>query len=142
MGTTFRASCTCSANSEKVMIGSSRREHGKVFYYPHACGGCGSVVSVDLLQESCACPNCGSHGLVRYGVSVTEAPYGRWYQIIGLITGRSKRDRDAIDSFWGRSLDTTYCFNTRTTYALLNQSAACPKCKENKMKFIPSDLFD
>lgn len=142
MGTTFRTKCACGDQSDKVMIGSSRREHGKVFHYPHACMDCRSVVSADLLSKPCACPHCGTSNIERYGASLTEAPHGRWHNFLGLITGRSKRDQATLDSFVGRSLDITYCFNTSTTYALLNQPAACPKCKENKMKFIPGDLFD
>lgn len=142
MGTTFEAKCDCSDIIEPVMIGSSRRDHGKVFYYPHACSDCGSNSSIDLLKNSKVCPKCNSQNLYRYGDCVTEAPYGRWYRIKGWITGRTKRDQVALDSMRGRSLDITYCYNFRTTYALLKQRESCPKCKNKTLKFNFVNLFD
>jgi Zn finger protein HypA/HybF involved in hydrogenase expression len=124
------------------MIGSSRREHGKVFYYPHVCSDCKSNISVDLLSESKICSKCSSLNIHIYGESVTEAPFDRWHKIKGWITGRTKRDQVALDSMVGRSLDISYCYNLRTTYALLNRREICPKCKNKTLRFSLSNLFD
>ena len=141
MGTTVYAQCACSEQGTSVMLGSSRREYGQVFYQPQACNACRSVVSVNLLAVSCLCPNCGSSDLERYGESVTAAPYGRWHRFVGWVTGRSKRDQAAINALRAKSVATGYCSALRTTYGVPSQLEKCPKCQQRTLKFSFENLY-
>ena len=116
MGAMLRAHCEC-GYTETSSTASGRRDHGKVFTYPHICHTCHSVVSADILEPQLTCPKCGSTDLNTYGV--TTKPKLKPHHII----------------------DSTNCYVVDKTFHLTDEPYKCPKCLENKLRFFVYGRF-
>jgi len=141
MGTTLEARCRC-GYIESAMVASGRREHGKVFYYPHACEDCQSVVSVDILKSPMACPKCGGSNITSYGVEIKELPFGRWNLFKSWLSGDTKRHAEQKKAVYRKTSDSSYCYRTHTTYVIPTDPATCPVCREKSLVFESILLFD
>lgn len=94
MGTVLNAHCEC-GYSAKASCASSRREHGRVFNYPHQCDQSHQVVTVDLLLSPPSCPECGSQVVARYSVAIRHPKYGLFYRLMARINGSAQKQRQA-----------------------------------------------
>lgn len=140
MGSTLNAQCPCGYEGSAT-VASGRRDHGKVFYYPHCCEDCKAVVSIDILKPEQSCPTCGGSSLTRYGVAIKELPYGRWERFKAWLNGDYKRHAQLTQTYKFKS-DATYCYRTHTTYVLPVEPSMCPVCKKDSLSFRPGVLFD
>lgn len=147
MGTSYIADCNC-GYSDIVFTGSTRREHGHKFFYPHACNACSRIVSVDVLSTSKTCPKCGSDKVTLQGVMIPDPPpsrfeYGSFLDdvqrllswALQLLTGARKPAK----VLWE---DESYCFRTSATYALAKGAHECPKCRAQSLRFSLSSKVD
>lgn len=141
MGTVLSASCIC-GYSATASTASSRREHGKVFMYPHLCAGCSEVVSVDLLAVQQLCPKCGSSAVTRYGVAIKEMPYGWWPRLVARITGAQRRHDEQTKKLMSSAAENSYCYRHHTTYGISTGPSVCPKCGQQGLHFQQTALFD
>jgi hypothetical protein len=116
MGAMLRANCEC-GYTETSSTASGRRDHGKVFTYPHICHTCHCVVSADILEPQLTCPKCGSTDLNTYGV--TTKPKLRSSFIV----------------------DATNCYVIDKTFYLTNDPYKCPKCRQYKLRFTVAGFF-
>lgn len=141
MGTQVEAKCACGYSST-TKIGSGRRDHGKVFYYPHQCHDCHALVTIDILSEGPKCSQCGCSNLSSYGQPIKELPYGRWNIFKAWLTGDVRRYKREMQAVQGRIFDSSYCFRTRTTYVITTGPKICPACQKSTLIFSVASLFD
>lgn len=141
MGTQVEAKCPCGYCST-ASIGSGRRNHGKVFYYPHLCHDCHIVETVDILSGALKCSKCGGVNLSSYGQPIKELPYGRWNIFKAWLAGDVRRHKQEKQAVQGRIFDSSYCYRTRTTYVITTEPSVCPACQESKLVFSLTALFD
>ncbi len=141
MGTTLEARCKC-GYVESAMVASGRRDHGKVFFYPHACDDCSAMVSIDILKSPVVCPTCGSSNVKSYGVAIKELPFGRWNRFKAWLSGDKKRHAEQKAAVHRKTIDSSYCYRTHTTYVIPTDPATCPACKEKSLVFESTVLFD
>jgi len=66
MGSAYAAACKCGYKAPECPISSTRAQHGRQWWYPHACDTCRAVVSIDLLSDNRACPHCGNEDVVSF----------------------------------------------------------------------------
>lgn len=131
MGKLLSAECSCGYITS-VAVGSGREFHGKVFEFPHLCAGCGETVAADLLQPKISCPICNSHGLKIYGTQEHDgAKKKSWFQ--KLFSGSDEPVPTVVSE---------YCYNLETTFEIEDRGHACPKCKEQELKFSVEAMFD
>ena len=140
MGSTVIAHCSCGYEGSAT-IASGRRDHGKVFYYPHCCEDCNAVVSIDILKPEQSCPTCRGSRLTSYGISIKELPYGRWERFKAWLKGDFQRHAKLTQTLKFKS-DATYCYITHTTYVLPVEPSSCPACKRHTLTFQHGVMFD
>jgi DNA-directed RNA polymerase subunit RPC12/RpoP len=144
MGTLLKATCDC-GYSGKGNCSSSRREHGRVFHYPHLCTQCQEVVSPDLLSPSLQCPNCGNRELVMYGTVEAHQPASarRWWRrlfrfaVVGGMGGK-KTPAPATQ----HPVNSSFCFILNKTFSISREQYKCPKCGEQRLRFQLEALYD
>ena len=66
MGIAYAAACKCGYKASEFAISSTRAQHGRQWWYPHACDSCRVVVSIDLLSDNHSCPQCGNKDVVSF----------------------------------------------------------------------------
>lgn len=141
MGTEVKASCEC-GYAGSALCGSTRREHGKLFWYPHRCNHCHELVTVDLLQSPITCDKCGSQDVKRYGVVIKQIPYGWKNKLIARFNGDLRRDREARDTLNNNRVDATWSYNLDTTFGITKDLCECPACHQTTMRFRPGAIFN
>lgn len=141
MGTGLKAQCTCGYQSDTV-IGSTRRDHGRIFYFPHVCRSCMEVVSVNLLAEDVQCPLCSGKDLMIYGSSYSNAKPSRWSKLKNLVragsisaVGPQVREGTSI-------VEESFCFRLDRYFCIDNGVYMCPRCASPGLRFTLSLLFD
>jgi len=141
MGSVLKCFCQC-GYQEEVVVASGRKDHGKIFYYPHACYGCRSVVSIDILSSLKCCPNCLSEEVSIFGSKINHVGYGLFERLIARLSGRLKKTEEARKIAFGSSSDMTYCYPHNATYVIPYKHLKCPNCMSNGLLFEPGLLFD
>lgn len=137
MANLLRATCDCGYDGS-ACCGSARAVQGKIFWYPHLCGACREVVSVDVLAPAPRCPACGATGLVRYGTAHPKAARGSLAQRVSRVVWRG---RGATDP--SAQADSSYCEALETTFAIgAKQAYACPKCERQALRFASEATID
>ena len=141
MGAILKATCRCGYSAE-AYTASGRRDHGKVFEFPHLCADCAEVVSADLLAERVQCPKCGGSAITRYGVAIKEIPFGWWPRLLAHITGAQRRRDLQMARLKATLVDNSYCYRHNTTYGINGDPSMCPKCGQQDLLFYLTGLFD
>ena len=135
MGTEVIGKCGCGYEA-RASIGSSRAQHGKVFYFPHFCEGCNQIVSVDTLSESPTCRHCGGTSLVSYEAKSTKVAN----PLLERLDANTLHSRGHHLS--SEELSPSFCFKQNKTYVLLRKRNHCPKCSGNELSFVMGMLYD
>lgn len=143
LGQELRAICDC-GYSEKALCGSTRRQYGHVFNYPHRCKSCDQVVTIDVLSSSYLCPKCGSHDVVAYGKSLPCMPRGTFFtRLIRIFNPKAARDYNEEYSALLRNIvGQGFCSATNTMYGMPDQNQLCPSCKMVTLRFGIATLYD
>lgn len=66
MGHTVTATCACGFASDHLMIGGGRMNFQTNRSYPARCTTCRDIVTVNLLEEALACPQCDGTEVAPY----------------------------------------------------------------------------
>lgn len=140
MGQQLVASCPCGYQG-RASVGSSRRDHGKVFSFPHHCQSCTQVVSGDVLASELKCPKCASSELIQYGVKIPESPRTWGGKLLGLLSGTFLWNELALSRLRRNSIATSYCFVHHATYGVTRGKYCCPKCSTQVMVFSVGSFF-
>ena len=143
VGTGLQVICSCGYEARAV-IGSTKRDHGRVFMYPHRCDACRSLVNVDLLKQPTVCPVCSSDKISRYGWCKPNRPKGtvrRWLQ--RLFGPRAQEAAPSGLSDLGGVVSATFCFALRSDFLLCAKGNQCPQCGQHDLSFeLPDIWFD
>ena len=141
MGNSLKATCSCGFES-RAAIGSSRREHGIVFRFPHHCKSCQALVNVDMLKAPLVCPTCASDQITCCGWAIPSPPkpHRSWYQrLFGLSPPEPPEPVVAPDP--EDTVASPYCYNLQTTFVLTAEGNQCPKCDATSLRFERPDMF-
>lgn len=143
MGAILRAICDCGYSGGGT-CSSGRRDHGRVFYYPHLCNQCKEVVSPDLLGPILQCPGCGNKDLTLYGTSKlhTPTPARPWWQRLMWWSHGNPISRKRPRPTTQPPVDSSFCFVQNRTFSILREQYQCPKCGEQKLRFHLEALYD
>jgi Zn finger protein HypA/HybF involved in hydrogenase expression len=141
MGSSLSAACPC-GYSGKASIGSSRRDHGKRFDFPHECTDCKEVTTVDLLQTPPVCFKCNGTNVTLYGFVVKHVPHGRWNKVKSWFDGSYKREKEGMALLERPRAHENYCYKLDSTFAMKTGPAKCPVCSKPTLIFSLEALFD
>ena len=143
MGVGLRTICCC-GYEERAVIGSTRRNHGRVFMYPHRCGACRTLVNVDLLKQPVVCPVCFSDKITRYGLWQPRRSKGTGQSWLRRLFGSwAQESAPSGLSDPGRLVSATYCYVHRTDFLLSAEGNQCPQCGRHDLHFESPDIsFD
>lgn len=136
MGTELTGQCSCGYKG-KVYIGSGRAEHGKLFKFPHYCGSCNSLTSVDMLGEEIKCAECGSPEIYSYAAPTKTLAYNSLLNRLPLemLKKAGYHKSEAVH-------DESFCYPIKKSFPFLRGNHFCPRCKEQSMTFFTSMLYD
>ena len=136
MGKQLTGLCDCSYGGE-VYIASGRTQHGKVFYYPHYCNSCDSLISVDLLSKSKTCKFCASDDVHSFEATS---------KTISSKSLLNKLPPNFLLKIGYHSSELVheeiFCYPLNKKFVLLRGNHYCPKCKHQSMHFFTSMLYD
>jgi hypothetical protein len=136
MGTGLTSKCACGYKAESS-VGSSRRMHGKEFFFPHQCKTCSKVVSVDLLAKPVCCSHCGSQEVTSYAATT---------KLLDSKETLSHLDPKLLNRLGyhvaAQVVDSAFCYRLEKTFALTNIANECPSCHEPTLRFVASEFFD
>ena len=141
MGTSLQALCICGFEG-RAAIGSSRREHGIVFRFPHHCKTCQALVNVDMLNAPLVCPTCASDQITRYGwaIPTSRKSHRNWYQrLFGLKPPEPPKPVTAPDP--EDTVSSSYCYRLQTTFELTAEGNQCPNCDATTLRFEQPDMY-
>ena len=143
VGSGLQAICGCGYEARAV-IGSTKRDHGRVFIFPHRCDACRSLINVDLLKQTAICPLCSSDKISRYGLCKPKRPKVKirsWLQ--GLFGPKAQEAAPSGLSDPGGVVSATYCFALRSDFLLSAEGNQCPQCGQYELSFESPDMsFD
>ncbi len=136
LGIELSGDCECGYKGQ-VYIASGRAQHGKVFQYPHYCDACSSLTTIDMLNETKACSECGSANIHSYEALTRTLPYSSIiaYLPISLLRFLGFHRANVMR-------EEAYCYRLNKTFIFLQGDRFCPKCKENSMQFLTTVLYD
>lgn len=136
MGTLLKATCKCGYIGTS-MLGSSRAEHGRVFWQPCHCRTCQATNSFNMLQEPWTCRSCRQPDITPYGSKASElkSPKPPWIQrILGKFTNHSRNSPPLQSNTLSRHIDG----RIQVPY----QSNQCPACLNTTLQFTAEINFD
>lgn len=143
MGSGLQAICSCGYEARAV-IGSAKRDYGRVFIFPHRCDACRSLVNVDLLKRPVVCPVCLSDKISRYGWCKPRRSKGTslgWLQRL-FGSGAQEAGSSGLNDP-GEVVSATYCFALRADFLLSAVGNQCPQCGQHDLSFESPDMsFD
>jgi hypothetical protein len=145
MGTSVKASCSCGYQAA-FPIGGGMHSHRSHSYFPYYCAACGSgIVSVNIANDTPACPWSPSHKISRIGGSYSDrletqrAQEARkksqpisFLERIGLrtINPQPEQAEPTIICQWD-------------DHEILDQAYRCPMCRKTTLRFNNTgDRFD
>ena len=135
MGEGLKAQCSCGYEGVGT-VGSTRAEHGKMFWFPHHCNQCNAVVSPDLLAENVCCDECGSKDIATY-----EATSKPCTELFGRLLGPKLRKRFGLHLAFEEASD-QFCYQLKRVLYVMKQGNYCPQCRQNTMQFWLDCQFD
>jgi hypothetical protein len=141
MGVELITKCECGFQ-EIVTLGSSRRDHGKIFKVPHYCIDCSSAFSLDVLGNKSCCQKCEGKSIKPFGRSEKELPYSTFGKIAAWFNGDIKRHNKLKKSLKGNITESAYCYVNKSNYYIMSKLNYCPGCKSDSLKFYTHALFD
>ena len=137
MGTSVKASCSCGYQSA-FPIGGGMRSHGSHSYFPYYCAACGSgIVSVNIANDTPACPWNPSHKISRIGGSYSDRretqraqEARKKSQPISFLERIGLRNRNPQPE---QAEPTIIC--QWDDHEILDQAYCCPMCRETTLRF-------
>lgn len=138
MSVSFQATCLC-GYCGTPSAGSTMRQQGAVFYYPHLCRSCKQAVSVDLLSSNKVCQECGSKDIAIYGSQRSIVEDRRRNSWVRRLLFKFIFKPDEVELF---PVDASFCQPLETTFILKRIGYECPKCTKPTLRFNRDMLYD
>ena len=135
MGSAYATACKCGYKAPECPISSTRAQHGRQWWYPHACDTCRAVVSIDLLSDNRACPHCGNEDVVSFEEpQPPEVQQSFWDKLRGKEPLVPENLQDPVSS--------SFCYVLKKTFVLRRGKHRCPSCGDSGLEFFRTGFFD
>jgi predicted RNA-binding Zn-ribbon protein involved in translation (DUF1610 family) len=134
MASAYAAACKCGYKAE-FPISSTRAQHGRQWWYPHACETCRAVVSIDLLSDNHSCPQCGNKDVVSF-----EEPQPP--EIKPSFWERLRGNEPRVPEDLRNPISSSFCYVLRKTFILRKGNHRCPSCGNTALEFFRTGFFD